>query len=54
MGENMIITKCTTVKAPSHFRTQSDGLISCCGKPVERTSEIKGYAISQGRSTDFP
>ena len=28
-----------------HFRTQPDDPISCHGKPVERTNEIKGYAI---------
>ena len=40
--------------ALSHFRTQSDGRNSCCGKPAKRTSEIKGLAISLVRSTGFP
>ena len=27
-------------KVPIHFLTQSSDQVSCCGKPVERTSEI--------------
>ena len=42
------------VKAPIHVLTQSCDLISLCGKPVERTSEIIRRPISLVRSTDFP
>ena len=40
-------------KAPIRFRTQSDDPISCYGKPVDRTNEIKGYAVSLVLSTGF-
>ena len=41
-------------KASILLHTQSDDPIRCDGKPVERASEIKGYAISLVRSTGFP
>ena len=42
-----------SLKALTHFWTLSDDPVSCYRKPVERTSEIKGYAISLVRSTGF-
>ena len=36
----------SNLKAPIYFRTQSHDPISCHGKPVERTNEIKGYETS--------
>ena len=42
------------LKVPIHSLTQSCGLISCCGKPVEPTDEIGLEMIALVRSTGFP
>ena len=42
------------LKAPNHFRIQCDYLISCYGKPGERTNETSVSLGFNDRSTVFP
>ena len=46
LTSGVFATSRVSLKAPIHFRAQSDGLISCYGKPVERTNEFAYLFIS--------